>query len=64
VLAGRIAGEQSAIDDLKQRQKDIETRVALRETNLRAQFTAMETALAQSQSIQSQLSGQFAALSQ
>jgi flagellar hook-associated protein 2 len=64
VLASRIAGEQSTIDDLKQRQADIETRVALRETNLRAQFTAMETALSQSQSLMSQLSGQFAALSQ
>jgi flagellar hook-associated protein 2 len=64
VLAARIAGSQSTIDDLKQRQTDIETRVALRETNLRAQFTAMETALSQSQSLMSQLSGQFAALSQ
>ena len=64
VLASRISGEQSTIDDLKQRQTDIETRVALRETNLRAQFTAMETALSQAQSLQSQLSGQFAALSQ
>ncbi|HEY7259721.1 MAG TPA: flagellar filament capping protein FliD [Gaiellales bacterium] len=64
ILASRIASEQSAIDDLKQRQKDIETRVALRETQLRAQFTAMETALSQSQSLQSQLAGQFAALSQ
>jgi flagellar hook-associated protein 2 len=64
VLAARIAGSQSTIDDLKQRQSDIETRVALRETNLRAQFTAMETALSQSQSLMSQLSGQFAALSQ
>jgi len=64
VLAGRIDSEGSAISDLKQRQKDIETRVALRETQLRAQFTAMETALSQSQSLMSQLSGQFAALSQ
>ena len=64
VLASRIDSEQSAISDLKQRQKDIETRVALRETQLRAQFTAMETALSQSQSLMSQLSGQFAALSQ
>jgi flagellar hook-associated protein 2 len=64
VLASRIDSEQSAINDLKQRQKDIETRVALRETQLRAQFTAMETALSQSQSLQSQLAGQFAALSQ
>jgi flagellar hook-associated protein 2 len=64
VLAARIAGSQSSIDDLKQRQSDIETRVALRETQLRAQFTAMETALSQSQSLQSQLAGQFAALSQ
>ncbi len=64
VLASRIDSQQSAINDLKQRQKDIETRVALRETQLRAQFTAMETALSQSQSLMSQLSGQFAALSQ
>src|SRR5436190_1168494 len=64
VLAARIAGSQSTIADLKQRQTDIETRVALRETHLRAQFTAMETALSQSQSLMSQLSGQFAALSQ
>jgi flagellar hook-associated protein 2 len=64
VLAARISGSQSTIDDLKQRQTDIETRVALRETQLRAQFTAMETALSQSQSLMSQLSGQFAALSQ
>jgi flagellar hook-associated protein 2 len=64
VLAARIAGSQSSIDYLKQRQTDIETRVALRETQLRAQFTAMETALSQSQSLMSQLSGQFAALSQ
>jgi flagellar hook-associated protein 2 len=64
VLATRIAGEQTTIDDLKQRQQDIETRVALRETQLRNQFTAMETALSQSQSLQSQLAGQFAALSQ
>ncbi|HSD03320.1 MAG TPA: flagellar filament capping protein FliD, partial [Gaiellales bacterium] len=63
VLASRIDGAQTTINDLKQRQKDIETRVALRETQLRAQFTAMETALSQSQSLQSQLSGQFAALS-
>jgi flagellar hook-associated protein 2 len=64
VLASRIDGSQTTINDLKQRQQDIETRVALRETQLRAQFTAMETALAQSQSLQSSLSGQFAALSQ
>ena len=64
VLASRIDSQQSAINDLKQRQKDIETRVALRETQLRAQFTAMETALSQSQSLMSQLSGQFASLSQ
>ena len=64
ILATRIAGEQTTIDDLKQRQSDIETRVALRETQLRNQFTAMETALSQSQSLQSQLAGQFAALSQ
>jgi flagellar hook-associated protein 2 len=62
VLASRIDGESSAIKDLKQQQADIETRVTLKETQLRAQFTAMETALAQSQSLSASISGQLASL--
>jgi flagellar capping protein FliD len=64
MLASRISSEDSIISRLKDQQAEIDQRLALKETTLRAQFTAMETALAQSQSIQSQLSGQFAALSQ
>ena len=62
ILASRIAGEQSTIDDLKKSQADVETRVTLKEQQLRAQFTAMETALSRSQSLMSQLSGQLAQL--
>jgi flagellar hook-associated protein 2 len=63
VLASRIDGETNTINDLKQQQADIETRVTLKETQLRAQFTAMETALAQSQSLSASISGQLASLS-
>jgi len=41
---------------------DMDDRLALKETSLRAQFTAMETALAQSQTQSSWLSGQLASL--
>jgi flagellar hook-associated protein 2 len=63
VMAGRIASEATMIADLKQQQADVETRVALKETQLRNQFTAMETAMAQSQAMQQQLAGQIAGLS-
>ena len=42
---------------------DIEQRVTLRETTLRAQFTAMETAVAQLQSTSSALGGSTSAKS-
>jgi flagellar hook-associated protein 2 len=63
VIAGRIASEQSTIDDLVQQSADMDTRLATKEASLRQQFTAMETALSQAQSQGSYLAGQIAGLS-
>ncbi len=63
VIAGRITSEQSTIDDLIQQSADMDTRLATKEASLRAQFTAMETALAQAQSQGAYLSSQIAGLS-
>jgi flagellar hook-associated protein 2 len=63
VIASRIDGETRAISDLKQQQADIEIRVALKETHLRAQFTAMETAMSKAQSLSASIAGQLSALS-
>jgi flagellar hook-associated protein 2 len=63
ILAGRIASEQSMIDSFKSDQSAMDVRLAEREKQLRAQFTALETALSQLQSQNSYLSGQFAKLS-
>ena len=56
VLAGRITSEASLIQSYSQQIADIEQRVTLHEASLRAQFTAMETAVAQLQSSSSALS--------
>ena len=55
VLASRITSEASLVTSYFQQIADIEQRVTLRETTLRAQFTAMETAVAQLQSTSSAL---------
>jgi flagellar hook-associated protein 2 len=57
VLAGRVTSEAELITSYAQQIADIEQRVTLRETSLRAQFTAMETAVAQLQSTSSALGG-------
>jgi flagellar hook-associated protein 2 len=62
ILTGRIDSQQSMIDSLVDRQAEMDTRLALREKSLRAQFTAMETALQRAQAQGSWLSGQLAAL--
>jgi|tagenome__1003787_1003787.scaffolds.fasta_scaffold20980908_2 flagellar hook-associated protein 2 len=62
ILDARIDGEQSTIDSLKKRSADMDVRLAAREKALRAQFTAMEQALSQSQSQGSYLSSQLASL--
>jgi len=57
VLAGRVTSEAELITGYAQQIADIEQRVTLREATLRAQFTAMETAVAQLQSTSSSLGG-------
>jgi flagellar hook-associated protein 2 len=58
----RITGADAELKRLQQAMADMDDRLALKESSLRAQFTAMETALAQSQTQSSWLSGQLAAL--
>ena len=55
-LNGRITSEASLIQSYSQQIADIEQRVTMHEASLRAQFTAMETAVAQLQSSSSSLS--------
>ena len=50
LIASRIEGTQGTIDNLEDRMGMLEIRVAQREEQLRAQFQAMESALAQLQS--------------
>jgi flagellar hook-associated protein 2 len=59
----RITGATDEIKDLQASMAAMDDRLALKETTLRAQFTAMELALSQSQSQGSWLSGQLAGLS-
>ncbi|MGN6189779.1 MAG: flagellar filament capping protein FliD [Conexibacter sp.] len=58
----RITGADAELKRLQQQMADMDDRLALKETSLRAQFTAMETALSQSQTQSSWLSGQLASL--
>jgi flagellar hook-associated protein 2 len=62
ILTSRIASEDSMITMLQDQQADMQTRLDLREQMLKAQFTAMETALSSAQSQQQWLSGQIASL--
>ena len=62
ILDGRIASSQSIIDELTREMSDFDLRLHSREQQLRTQFTAMETALAQVQSQGSQLSSQLSKL--
>jgi flagellar hook-associated protein 2 len=61
-LADRISGEGAEIKDLQASIADWNDRLALRQQTLQAQFTAMETALSQSQSQGDWLTGQIASL--
>ena len=58
----RITGADAELKRLQQSMADMDQRLALSEQTLRAQFTAMESALAQSQAQSSWLSGQLASL--
>lgn len=62
LLASRITASQDAQKALTDRMADLDRRLALREKSLRAQFTAMETALSAAQSQSSWLSGQLSRL--
>ena len=62
IISSRISSEQSTIDALTQRSADMDVRLATREQALKAQFTAMETALSQAQSQSSWLTSQIAQL--
>jgi flagellar hook-associated protein 2 len=58
----RIVGADAELKRLQQAMADMDGRLALKETTLRAQFTAMETALQQSKTQGDWLSGQLASL--
>jgi len=58
----RIVGADAELKRLQRAMADMDDRLALKETSLRTQFTAMEAALAQSQTQSSWLSGQLASL--
>ncbi len=58
----RITGADSELKRLQSSMADMDQRLALKEQTLRAQFTAMESALAQSQAQSSWLSGQLSSL--
>jgi flagellar hook-associated protein 2 len=62
MLVSRMASEDSLISLMTQQQTDIQQRLDMREATLRAQFTAMESALSQNQSQSSWLSSQIASL--
>lgn len=62
VLPGRISSQGSLIDLLERREADLDVRLASRERALRAQFTALETALSQLQSQNAFVSSQLASL--
>ncbi len=61
-LEDRIDGENATIKDMTSRIADWDQRLTLRQQTLQAQFTAMETALSQSQQQGQWLTGQLAAL--
>jgi flagellar hook-associated protein 2 len=63
VLDSRISSETTQIELLKRQQADMTTRLALKEKQLRAQFTAMETALSKAQSQGQWLGAQLSGLS-
>jgi flagellar hook-associated protein 2 len=55
ILDSRIQSETSTQDDLAKQISDMEDRLKLKEDLLKSQFSAMESAMSQSQSLQAQL---------
>jgi flagellar hook-associated protein 2 len=62
VMDSRIQTSDAAISDYTQQASDWDVRLALKQQQLRSQFTAMESALSQAQSQGQWLSGQIAKL--
>jgi flagellar hook-associated protein 2 len=62
MLDERSKSADAELKDLADSMSQMDQRLALREQTLRAQFTAMETALSQSQALQAQLTSQLAGL--
>jgi flagellar hook-associated protein 2 len=62
VLSGRVTSSESELKGLSDQLRRTDDQLKLKQSRLEAQFAAMETALSQSQSQQSWLSGQLAAL--
>ena len=62
IISSRISSEQSTIDALTQRSAEMDVRLATKEQALKAQFTAMETALSAAQSQSAWLTSQLNAL--
>jgi len=62
LMDSRIAGEQSEIKALKQRQAELEIRMTAKQDALKAQFAGLETALSKVQSEGNWLAGQLAHL--
>jgi flagellar hook-associated protein 2 len=62
VLTGRMTSDSSSLKDLQKQVTSTNQRLSQTETRLKAQFTAMETALQNSQSQQAWLAGQIASL--
>jgi flagellar hook-associated protein 2 len=58
----RISGAEAELKRLQRTMAEMDDRLALKEQGLRAQFSAMETALSQSQTQSAWLSGQLASL--
>jgi flagellar hook-associated protein 2 len=62
ILTGRIASDDSSLKDYTSQISDMSDRMTDEQTRLKAQFAAMETALAQSQTQQAWLTSQIASL--
>lgn len=63
LLKGQIDSQQSQIDSLKRQSDAMDLRLKTKEATLRARFTAMETALSQSQSVGNAIASQISQLS-
>jgi flagellar hook-associated protein 2 len=62
IITGRIDASRRAVGDLRDSMSELDRRLATKERQLRAQFTAMESALNAAQSQGQWLQGQLAAL--